>query len=119
MKRTLTKWDGKAIPPERWGKDHRSTLLYVETRCVDYGGKLDRRQLRIGSDEHPTRLADGVDLAGHDDLDCIADFEAAGLLRNHGTGLHPAVSLTDTGWIVAGNMRREKAQATADRQAGR
>ena len=114
--RKRTKWDGKAIPPERWGKDHRSTLLYIETRCVDYGGVLDRRQLRTDASEHPTRLADGIDLLGHDDLDCIDDMIEAGLVQSWGTGLNPVVSLTDAGWIIAHNMRRERADATIDKR---
>ncbi|HSC15407.1 MAG TPA: hypothetical protein VLI71_09840 [Gammaproteobacteria bacterium] len=113
--RVLRKWNGKPIPPDRWGKDHRSTLLYIETRCVDYGGVLDRRQLRTDTDI-PTRLADGTDIKGHDDLDCIDDFIEAGLVQSWGTGLHPLVSLTDAGWKAAWELRQERANATIDKR---
>jgi hypothetical protein len=26
------------VPIELWGKDHWTTLAYIETRCVDYDG---------------------------------------------------------------------------------
>lgn len=47
------------IAPERWGKDHWSTLAYIETRLVDHGPytvgidprmKTNRRHLRIFAD---------------------------------------------------------------------
>lgn len=116
MERRREKWDGNAIPPERWGKDHRTTLLYIETRCVDYGGMLDRRNLRIDSPEHPTRLADGVDITGHDDLDCIDDFVEAGLVQSWGTGAQPVVSLTEEGWLAAWKLRKARADATIDKR---
>lgn len=76
-------WDGEPIPVERWGKDHWSTLAYVETRVVDHRGFVDDRHLRghmHGWEKYPTRLRDGVLLHGHNDFDCIRDAVDAGLL---------------------------------------
>jgi hypothetical protein len=103
--------DGKPVPIERWGKDHLSTLLYCESRAVDHEGRLDTRHMRAAASKYPTRLAGGDELVGHDDYDCIADMEKAGLIENLGTGLYPAVRLTPYGWIVAGALRRYRAEA--------
>lgn len=62
-----------------WGKDHWSTLGYVECRIVDNGGFLDPRHLRRDGNAYPTRLR-GAEMPGHTDLDCIADIERHGLL---------------------------------------
>ena len=88
------------IPPESWGKDHWSTLAYLECRIVDHRGRIEhdhmrcdpdrhpimygakRRGLMFGSDQkYPTRLRGGVDLADHDDYDCLDDFIAFGLVE--------------------------------------
>lgn len=93
------------IAPERFGKDHYSTLLYVETCAVDCGGKLDHDRMRCDLSRHPVLAAAGrtaavfgkpdgrayptqlrpVDgqpavVAGHDDYDCLDDLVAAGWL---------------------------------------
>jgi hypothetical protein len=118
-----------------FGKDHWSLLAYVETRCVDYKGILDKKHLRIkneidksGSDyyfsqtewkpEYGTRLfgyfkEDGTkdkhrQLKNHDDLDCLEDLEDAGLIENIGTGLHPAVKLRKLGIAVTSQLREHK-----------
>jgi hypothetical protein len=118
-----------------FGKDHWSLFAYVETRCVDYKGILDKKHLRIkneidksGSDyyfsqaewkpEYGTRLfgyfkEDGTkdkyrQLENHDDLDCLEDLEDAGLIENIGTGLHPAVKLRKLGIAVASQLREHK-----------
>lgn len=84
---------GGPISPERWGRDHWSTLLYVDTRIVDHHGLLHVSQrdspagprgvdphMRIGN-EYPTRLLNPKsDLRGHTDYDCLADAIAAGYL---------------------------------------
>jgi hypothetical protein len=83
------------IREELWGRDHKSTLLYVETRAVDHAGVLGNAQLRIDASRHPTflaprsaqngkdyptRLRDGYMEYDHDDLDCILDMWAAGFV---------------------------------------
>lgn len=84
---------GGPISPERWGRDHWSTLLYVDTRIVDHHGLLsslrqDSHMGPKGRDPHmrtehryPTRLRNpDVELRGHTDYDCLADAIAVGFL---------------------------------------
>ena len=113
MEKPERKWEGEIIPPAQWGRDHNSTLLYIETRAVDYSGKLDPRHLR-GGDQYPTRLKDAL-LAGHTDFHCIDDFEAEGLMENIGTGINPVCKLTTKGWETVSNLRRAKAERTLKR----
>jgi hypothetical protein len=100
--------DGTPVPMELWGKDHRTTMLYLESRAVDYGGRIDPRMMRTGHD-FPTRLFNGDQLTGHDDWDCLNDAIAEGLLVE-GLGT-VGVKLTDKGWEYAGNVRRLKAES--------
>lgn len=98
--------------------------MYVEVRCVDNKGRLDRRHMRCNQDRHPGLLHDhtlpgdkkyptilklGVKVKAHDDWDCLDDLEAAGLLKIHGTGIQPWVALTPKGWLVASKLRRFRA----------
>lgn len=106
------KWTGEAIPMNAWGRDHFSMLLYLETRAVDYGGKVDARHMRANGIAHPTYLREGVELVGHSDYDCIADFEAAEILTNDGTGATPLIRLTDKGWKLAHGLRRHCAEGS-------
>lgn len=90
----------EAVPIEQWGKDHWSTLAYVESRCVDHGGWLDgdhmrcnprshrefegKRKTAFGSGrywkpEYSTRLRGHTEttlnqVEGHDDWDCLSDM---------------------------------------------
>jgi len=114
---------------ERWGKDHWSTLLYIETRCVDYKGVPDLNHMRtdqklhpglvgdtlaasvLGHKEYPTVLAGGEKLYNHDDWSCVDDMEEAGFLKWEGTGIHPLFVLTDLGWSVAHQIRRFLAES--------
>lgn len=109
MSDNIKKWMGEPIPQDIWGRDHLSTMLYIETRCVDHGGKLDMRHLRKDGYEYPTRLGNGVNLSGHTDLNCIDDFETAGLIENVGTGINPLIKMTEKGWEYAHRLRRERA----------
>jgi hypothetical protein len=86
------------VPVESWGSDHWSTLAFVECRIVDHRGKLSHDRMRCDADRHPvmygakptrllgsatkypTRLKGGVELADHDDYDCLDDAIALGLL---------------------------------------
>jgi hypothetical protein len=105
----------EVIPPEQWGKDHLSTLLYVETRCVDYGGELSAPHLRryrgrLGGHDnkkYPTILKDGTEIHLHDDYDCLIDMEAEGLLIYSDGSLN--VKLLEPGWVLAHMLRRIRA----------
>lgn len=116
----------RAVPVEKFGRDHWSTLMYIETRAVDFRGIVDLEKMRTDPERHPeymtalkvmassgkkypTRLAGGVDLPNHDDWDCVDDMEAAGFLVSIGTGTRPAYKLTDSGWAVASRLRQRRA----------
>ncbi len=113
----------KPIPMSEWGKDHYSTLGYIECRVVDHNGYPDKRHMRCDPSAHlllthegsshgspsPTRLAGGKTVAGHDDWSCVDDMEAAGLLENIGTGANPRFKLTDAGMMVCNALRNHKA----------
>jgi hypothetical protein len=99
---------GSSLPPAVWGKDHFSTLAYLEACAVDHSGTVSNARLRcdarlhpavvdrplVEAREYPTILRDDKLQAGHDDWSCIEDFVAAGLLtayyldRNQGQGLY-------------------------------
>lgn len=121
------KHDGTPIPPELWGKDHFSTLVYIESVCVDGRGVPKAAKMRTGpgrlrrgdtsgppgdygGEEYPTRLGNGVSLYNHDDWDCVDDMIEVGLVVAHGTGLNPVFDLTPAGWMVAGMVRRHLAR---------
>lgn len=106
---------------EQFSKDHWSTLAFVETRCVDDGGKLDKARMRCNLERHATFadmnhvrnwsvkygtiLKDGTVLPDHDDWDCLIDLAKEGYIHiidiDDGT-----VELTDKGWMVAHQLRR-------------
>ena len=119
-----------------FGKDHWSLFAYVEIRCIDYKGVLDKNHLRIKEEvdtagrisaysfpkwkpEWGTRLSgywkkDGATdeskkLLDHDDLDCLEDLETANLIESIGTGLFPAYKLTKYGRKVNSKLRNHKA----------
>jgi hypothetical protein len=96
----------RTITPDEWGQDHWLTLLYIETRIVDYDGFLDPSHMRMNGNTHPTYLKHGNKEPGHNDYDCLADMEAAGLIDYKGNN----VTLTDLGWRVAAEARRHRAQ---------
>lgn len=120
----------KRIPMKEWGRDHTSTLLYLETCIVDHQGKLNPAHMRTDYQLHPgvpmtraasiagretkypTRLGDGSGFPHpHDDWSCLEDAEEAGLCANVGTGLNPLYRLTDTGWDLLGRLRLHRAGA--------
>lgn len=65
-----------------WTRRELSTLVYVETRAVDYRGIIDHRHV---NDE---------------DMKHLDDLEEHGLLVNMGTGVNRMYKLTDEGWRV-------------------
>src|SRR5208337_2162845 len=110
----------KFVPMQQFGADHWSTFVYIETRCVDHGGKPDKRQMRCNpmlhpylahegsTGEYPTRYKFG-ELKDHDDWDCCDDLEAAGLVSSVGTGINPQYKLTALGWQVVSLLRQHRA----------
>ncbi|HSP31080.1 MAG TPA: hypothetical protein VLO13_03590 [Halomonas sp.] len=76
----------KAIPMNEWGKDHWSTLAYLETCVVDQNGYLDARRMRTSDPQYPTRLYgyatdETRKVDNHSDWDCVSDFIVAGLVE--------------------------------------
>lgn len=103
---------GLRVTVRDWGKDHWSTLLFVETRVVDHGGIILKNDPHLRGhrpkdlEQYPTRLRGGVNLYGHGDWDCIMDMVAEGVVTQDGAEFQ----LTDSGWIMAGRLRRWKAE---------
>lgn len=109
------------IPIEKWGRDHFSTLMYIETCVVDNGGVVRGEKMRSAMSGYPTRLRDG-EQPNHGDWDCVEDMRAIGLLeggeRNTfeayyaGEGPNPKkephapLRLTKTGWRLAALLRK-------------
>jgi len=111
----------KPIAMSQWGKDHWSTLAYIECRCVDHGGVPDRRHMRANPELHPqfahiaweddipTRRKGGKLKHNHDDWSCVDDMVAEGLVRWLGTGMNPVFKLTERGLAVCTAIRKHKA----------
>lgn len=122
-----------SVAMKQFGKDHWSTFAYIETRCVDYKGVLDRAHMRCNENRHPglcdfrkptwnpqhgTRLYGyfedrnnpDLSIAEHDDWDCVDDLEAAGLIEIGGTGIHPVFTLTELGNKIASQLRIHKSK---------
>jgi len=105
---------------QEFGRDHWSTLLYVEARCTDNCGIPDRRNMRCLDSRHPqyshghdssaypTRLAGDKLLPKHDDWDCVYDLERVGLVVIGGTGTHPVWQMTAEGQRIVGLLRTHK-----------
>lgn len=96
------------VPITQFGRDHWSTLIYLETVMVECGGfqigfdarmRQGRRNFRVMREEcprpkrsshtmeavvmqpeHSTVLADGSIIEGHDDWHCVQDMIENGLL---------------------------------------
>ena len=107
---------------ENWGKDHWSLLAYIETCCVDYGGKLDLKKMRVNNNKCPfgngngfgwenawsSPLKDGTLIDGHDDLDVLDDLIKEELCENIGTEINPMIKLTERGLKVTQDLRVHK-----------
>ncbi len=114
------------ISPSLFGKDHWSLLAYIECRCVDDRGALDKRHLRcnptgphrihavnarlIGAQWEPTwgTRIKGGQLDQHDDWCCLDDLEAAGYVEVVSTA-NGVVKLTKGGVAMAALLRAHKA----------
>lgn len=114
-----------SVSLESWGRDHWSTLLYLDHVVVDRGGRPDRAKMRCDPDLHPglvsphhtrftkkypTKLKDGEHLKDHDDWDCVEDLEAAGLLEWQGTGINPVIHITTVGHKVIAEAREHRVE---------
>jgi len=107
---------------KQFGKDHWSTFAYAECCAVDYHGHLDNRRLRVNEEKRPIRSnglgwepkygtfdKDGnIPDPSHDDIDCLDELEAEGLIEQIGTLLNPVVRLTEKGMEVATKLRQHK-----------
>jgi hypothetical protein len=109
------------IPSAVWGKDHWTTLAYVETVATDCAGfqvgsdarmRTNRRHFRVMQDclkprrakaggiglvmdpvAHATRLNDGQTVEGHDDWNCVQDLANEGLFNLDASGVEPGITL--------------------------
>lgn len=105
---------------KEFGRDHWSTLLYVEARCTDNGGVPGRQNMRCLDSRHPryshghdsgaypTRLAGDKLLPNHDDWDCVDDLERVGLVVIGGTSANPVWQMTPEGQRMVGLLRTHK-----------
>lgn len=114
------------VPMDQFGRDHWSTLAYLETVAVDHGGRIAFQRMRCDRTRHPhyahmpleleggrypTRLKGGVERDDHDDWDCLDDLEAAGLVLSIGTGAQPIVKMTPEGLRIAAALRKHRADS--------
>lgn len=106
LAKKIEHWDGTPIARERWGRDHTTTFLYLETCVVDRTGRIEWAKMRSDGAAYGSRLADDTELKGHNDYDCIHDFAIAGLV----TDVRGRYALTDAGWEYAGKLRRARAE---------
>ena len=118
------------VPLELWGKDHWSTLGYMETVCVDYNGLPELRMVQCNPARHPQyvaympitaqpmdgskyeiRLAFGKSIPGpdYDEWDCIEDMVSLGLLEDVGFNMTPQYRMTPLGNEVVSKLRSHKA----------
>jgi hypothetical protein len=130
MKVNETISENDFVPPELWGRDHYSTLAYVEARLVEgcYTVSFDprmrqnRRHFRVlpgrkgqgvpMSPEHGSRLADGTYLPWHDDWCCVQDMLQAGLFEGDPDDWDAGMTLklSDKGHAAAAALRKHKAE---------
>lgn len=115
------------IPMSNWGKDHWSTLAFIETVMVENGFfpfkgdarmRSNRRHFRLmPSDfgivmprEQGSRLKDGTNAENHDDWCCIQDMAAEGLLDKPQEDLDVGVRVkfSDKGMRIAQQLRTHK-----------
>jgi hypothetical protein len=45
--------DPRKIPVAQWSRDHWSLLAYIECRCVDNNGTVDKKHMRCNEFRHP------------------------------------------------------------------
>ncbi|KWU17954.1 hypothetical protein [Burkholderia cenocepacia] len=109
------------IPASHWGKDHWSTLAYIDTVMTDVAGfqvgsdarmRSNRRNFRVMTAEcprprrathrsaevvmdleHGSRLRDGFVVKNHDDWGCVQDMAEAGLFTVGPADVQPKETL--------------------------
>lgn len=128
MKTKVSLCEMKHIPMNQWGKDHWSTLAYLETLAVENKGLAVPVNARMRTNEirhphlvgfvphgstalngsgYPTRLKDG-EVKEHDDWDCVDDATEEGLIEDVGTGINRAYKFTKLGKEVMAKLRQFK-----------
>lgn len=122
------------VPPELWGRDHFSTLAYIENQLVDNEycvafdphmrqnrtnyrtlGELAGAKVKYGvvmSPEHGSILSDGTYLSWHDDWCCVQDMLHYKLFDGEDDDFDIGFSLklTELGYNVVANLRKHKAE---------
>lgn len=126
------------VEPALWGRDHWSTLAYLESVSVECAGfqvgadarmRSNCRHFRVMAEEcprprrpgrpvmgvvmgreHGSRLRNGSVMAGHDDWCCIQDMAHAGLLTVGVEGVEPreTLHLSPLGLEWAADLRAHK-----------
>jgi hypothetical protein len=108
------------LPSAVWGRDHWTTLAYIETVATDCVGfqvgndprmRSNRRNFRVMQAcmkprraqcggvgivmdlAHSSRLADGDVVSGHDDWNCLQDMANEGLFNLDASGVEPGITL--------------------------
>ena len=128
MKTKTSLCEMKHIPMNQWGKDHWSTLAYLETLAVENSGlaipvnaRMRTNEIRhphlvgftpqgssaLNGSRYPTRLKEG-EVKEHDDWDCVDDATDEGLIEDVGTGLNRAYKFTKLGKEVMAKLRQFK-----------
>ena len=123
------------VPMEFWGKDHWSTLAYVETVMVEHAGfqigsdarmKSNRRNFRVMREqcprpkrtnhafggivmnpEHSSVLRNAASV-NHDDWCCVQDMAAAGLFIESDCQPGVVLRLSEYGAHVVNALREHK-----------
>ena len=114
-----------SVPLIAWGKDHWSTLAFLENMAVDNGGLVRVTHMRTHPSVHPkydhdgeaserkafpTRLRDGSELTCHDDWSCMEDMIDAGMMFALMRDRKVWVNFTPFGSDVVGALRAFKAR---------
>lgn len=116
------------ITESKFGKDHWSTLAFLETQIVEKIFPIDLRRMRVNDSKRAfrngasiqqlgickwqnswsTKLKDGTVILGHDDIDVLDDLEDVGYIKNNGTHINIYPLLTDKGRKVCESIRKHK-----------
>ncbi len=84
-------------------KDEESLLLFLETRAVDYGGRVNMMHMN----QEDMKIANDWDDAGFISFGRI-------VVRNHNSDGTYWVKLSDDAWKVAHRLRKERAKRMWD-----
>lgn len=114
------------ISIDLFGKDHWSTLAYIETVIVEntfyelksdshmrthshHKNLLGKHQQMFGmgtGDKYGTRLNNGEEIFHHDDWDCIFDAEKEKIVKIENN----KVKFTDYGYSILAQLRKHKSE---------